>query len=53
MATGERQAAAIAKLEKILLDGLNRKLGTDFSTAEEMAHYLDARAEIEPRRKTA
>lgn len=53
MANAERQATAIAKLEKILLEGLNRKLGTNFSTAEEMAHYLDARAEVEPRRKTA
>ena len=53
MATAEKQTEAIAKLEKILLDGLNHKMGTDFSTAEDMAYYLDARATAEPRRKTA
>jgi hypothetical protein len=53
MATPKNQVDAIAKLEKILVEGLNRKLGTKFSTAEDMAHYLDARAEAEPRRKTA
>lgn len=53
MATVKKQATAIAKLEAILLEGLNQKLGTQFSTAQEMAYYLDARASAEPQRKTA
>lgn len=43
----------IAKLEKILVDGLNQKLGTRFSNAEDAARYMDAKAEETPRRKSA
>lgn len=53
MDTAIKRGDAIAKLEKILVEGLNQKLGTKFSTAHEVAVYLDAQAKETPKRKTA
>jgi len=53
MDSARKQSDPIAKLEKILVEGLNAKLGTRFRTAEEAARYMDARAEETPKRKTA
>lgn len=53
MDTARKTSDPIAKLEKILVQGLNQKLGTSFSTAEQVARYIDEQAREMPKRKTA